>query len=150
MVRLIQFEAAGSACGVGLVADAKVQQIGVAGVAGTAAMLDAARRAGGCFYSGFTSKCVDAAQAAPPAPEGASVQVLVNLNVRAPRRATTLRWSAWFRRKPASRPNCAYGDRRRLVLRQVWREDRVDAQVGLAPEPLGHRHLRQLLPKQGG
>jgi hypothetical protein len=36
-----------------------------------------------CFYSGFTSKCVDAAQAAPPAPEGASVQVLVNLNVRA-------------------------------------------------------------------
>lgn len=53
------------------------------GVGGNAAMLEAARRAGGCFYSGFTSKCVDAAQAAPPAPEGASVQVLVNLNVRA-------------------------------------------------------------------
>ncbi|MEI5682704.1 MULTISPECIES: AprI/Inh family metalloprotease inhibitor [unclassified Mesorhizobium] len=53
------------------------------GVAGTAAMLEAARRAGGCFYSGFTSKCVDAAEAAPPAPERASVQVLVNLNVRA-------------------------------------------------------------------
>ncbi|TPN45860.1 hypothetical protein FJ981_26360 [Mesorhizobium sp. B1-1-4] len=53
------------------------------GVAGTAAMLEAAKRAGGCFYSGFTSKCADAAQAAPPAPEGASVQVLVKLNVRA-------------------------------------------------------------------
>ncbi|WP_343313481.1 AprI/Inh family metalloprotease inhibitor [Brucella sp. BE17] len=53
------------------------------GVAGTAAKLKAAERAGGCFYSGFTSKCVHAAQAAPPAPEGASVQVLVNLNIRA-------------------------------------------------------------------
>lgn len=46
-------------------------------------MLEAARRTGGCFYAGFTTKCVDAAQAAPPAPQGASVQVLVNLNVRA-------------------------------------------------------------------
>lgn len=53
------------------------------GVAGTAAMLEAARRAGGCVYSGFTSTCVDAAQAAPPAAERASVQVVVNLNVRA-------------------------------------------------------------------
>jgi hypothetical protein len=53
------------------------------GAGGTAAMLEAAKKAGGCFYSGFTSKCVDAAEAAPPAPEGASVQVLVNLNVRA-------------------------------------------------------------------
>lgn len=53
------------------------------GVAGNAAMLEAARRAGGCIYSGFTSKCVDAAEVAPPAPERASVEVLVNLNVRA-------------------------------------------------------------------
>lgn len=53
------------------------------GVAGNAAELESARRAGGCIYLGFTSKCADAEQAAPPAAERASVQVLVNLNVRA-------------------------------------------------------------------
>ena len=53
------------------------------GVAGTAAVLESARQASGCIYLGFTSKCADAAQVAPPTPERASVQVLVNLNVRA-------------------------------------------------------------------
>src|SRR5690606_16827157 len=53
------------------------------GVAGAAATLKAARQAGGCFYAGFSSKCADKAQLEPPSPKGGSVQVLVNLNVRA-------------------------------------------------------------------
>jgi hypothetical protein len=149
VVRPIQFEAAGSACGVGLVADAKVQQIDVAGVAVTAAMLDAARRAGGCFCSGITSKCVDAAQAAPPAPEGASVQVLVNLNVRAEARDDAEVVGVVPSQACVTTELCMTATDGAWVPRQVRGEDRVDAQVGLAPEPLGHRHLRQLLPQAG-
>jgi SH3-like domain-containing protein len=92
---------------------------------------------------------VDAAQAAPPASEGASVQVLVNLNVRAEARddaevvgvvpsqtcvttelCLTATDGAWCCAKFGERT----GWMRKLALRQ---------------KPLGHRHLRQLLPQAG-
>jgi hypothetical protein len=52
------------------------------GVPGPAAMLEAARRASGCFYAGFTSRCAADAELAKPAGEAPRVQVLVNLNIR--------------------------------------------------------------------
>lgn len=53
------------------------------GATGMAQLLEAARRASGCYYSGFTDECVAEAELEMPAAEEASVNVLVNLNVRA-------------------------------------------------------------------
>lgn len=45
-------------------------------------MLEAAVKAAGCYYSGFTKDCAADAALQKPANENARVQVLVNLNVR--------------------------------------------------------------------
>lgn len=49
---------------------------------GVAELLQAALKASGCFYSGFTSACATTEQLAQPPRENASVKVLVNLTVR--------------------------------------------------------------------
>lgn len=53
------------------------------GAGGTAALLEAARRASGCIYAGFTDKCAPQDQLSKPEGDAPKVEVLVNLNIRA-------------------------------------------------------------------
>lgn len=52
------------------------------GAGGAAATLQAATRASGCVYLGFTDQCAGAAAMSLPADAAPKVQVLVNLNIR--------------------------------------------------------------------
>lgn len=53
-----------------------------AGLPGMANMLEAARRASGCFYAGFTDNCAPVTELSKPEGEELRLNVLVNLNVR--------------------------------------------------------------------
>ena len=53
------------------------------GVAGTADVLKAAVKQSGCFYAGFTDKCIQPDQLNKPEGDKPKIQVIVNLNVHA-------------------------------------------------------------------
>ncbi len=77
------------------------------GAPGTAEALQAATRASGCVYLGFTNQCAGAAAMSLPAEDAPKVQVLVNLNIRSEARddASVV---AWFRPARAFRPSGAF------------------------------------------
>lgn len=54
-----------------------------AGAGGAATLLEAAKRASGCVYTGFTDKCAPEEQLSKPQGDAPKVKVLVNLNIRA-------------------------------------------------------------------